>query len=298
MRKIIITIGILTLIVLANNFCFAEGEVSVILFSRYAPNNWQIWAKNLDTGQELQLTDTPVDKRNPQWSAAAKNIFYRTANSEVYLFGIEKKSEKRILQRFGAIMDQRCSTDGKNVVFSRLRPDLLDDSDIWISDITGEGARYLTNEAGLQYCPVFSGDAKRIAFVSTNAEKGQTLYIMDTEGKNRKELTQGKFFDVLPQFSPDDKFIVFSSNRSGNFDIWRIELATQKIRRLTTFSGIDTSPVFSPDGDKIAFVSLKSGTLQIWSMDKEGKNLVMLTNNEEFPVQDPLWISIPESVWR
>ncbi len=275
-----------------------DTKVDVIAFSRYTITNWQIWVKNLDTGKEHQLTYSPVDKRSPQWQVAGKNIFYRTANSEIYIFDIKNKTERRLLQRFGAIMDQRCSKDEQKITFARLRPDLMDDSDIWISDLSGENARCLTNELGLQYCPVFSPDAKHIAFVSSNKEGGQTIYIMDSGGKNKRELTRGRFFDVSPSFSPDGRYILFSSNRSGDYDIWQVEVATGKIKQLTDSSGIDTSAVFSPDGENIAFVSSRSGTMQIWSMDKDGDNVSMITQDNKTSSQDPAWITLPESVWQ
>lgn len=279
---------------------FAENsaEIDVIAFSRYTSPNWQIWVKNLSTRQEQQLTDTPVDKRNPQWVVADKTIFYRTANSEVYMLDIEKKTEVKVLHRFGTIMDQSWSKDGKQIIFARLRPDLMDDSDIWISDLSGQNARQLTNEIGLQYCPVFSPDAKQIAFVSSNEAGGQTVFIMSSNGKNKRELTKGKYFDVSPAFSPDGEYILFSSNRGGDYDIWQVELITGKLKQLTDAAGIDTSPVFSPDGRKIAFVSSRSGSMQVWSMDKDGNSIFMITQDNEAPSQDPAWAVVPESVWQ
>jgi len=298
MRVSLFLILCVSVIFATSAFSLAEDElkkVDVIAFSRYTGSNWQIWVKNLDTKEERRLTFSPTDKRNPQWAAGSKKVFYRTANSEIFMFDIEKKIEKRILHRFGTIMDQTLSKDGKRITFARLRPDLMDDSDIWVSDLSGKSARCLTNEVGLQYCPAFSPDANQIAFVSSNKEGGQTVHIMDSDGKNRRGLTRGKFFDVLPSFSPDAKYILFSSNRGGNYDIWQVEVANGRLKQLTKSPGIDTSPVFSTDGKKIAFVSSRSGTMQIWSMNKDGKNVSMITQDNKAPSQDPTWTTVPES---
>ena len=287
---VLIIFGISALVLAEENV-----NTNVIVFSRHTGPNWQIWVKNLDTKQEVQLTYSPVDKKNPQWVVENKNVFYRTANSEIYLLDIETKSEKKILHRFGAIMDQRCSKNGQTIVFSRLRPDLMDDSDIWISDLSGENARCLTHEVGLQYCPVFSPDAGQIAFVSSNKEGGQTIYIMNSDGQSKRELTKGNFFDVSPSFSPDGKYIAFSSNRNGTYDIWQVDVATGGLKQLTNSLGIDTSPVFSPNGENIAFVSSRSGAMQIWSMDKNGQNVSMVTQDDKAPSQDPAWATVPKS---
>jgi len=56
---------------------------------------------------------------------------------------------------------------------------------------------------------------------------------MDADGKNRNALISGQAINLAPDWSPDGKFIVFQSNRSGNFDIWIMDIATKKLTQLT-----------------------------------------------------------------
>jgi len=284
--------------VAGHTFASLNDTQEIILFSRYTENNWQIWAKNLDRGWEYQITHSKIDKKNPQWDSAGKQILFRTANSEIYTYNTKTRQEQKILHRFGVIMDQNYSESTKKLAFARLRPDLMDSSDVWISDISGENAKCLTNDKGLQYSPVFSKDGKKIAYISTNKQSGQTVYISDADAKNAQALTKGSFFDCFPAFSPSSRYIAFSSDRRGNYDIWRVEAATKKLMQLTTSQDIDTSPMFSPDGERIAFVSSRSGEMQIWIMNKDGENQTMSTQAKNTSNQDPLWIKIDKLTWQ
>jgi dipeptidyl aminopeptidase/acylaminoacyl peptidase len=90
------------------------------------------------------------------------------------------------------------------------------------------------------------------------------LYVFDIASKSLAQITGGDFDDSEPAWSPDGKFIAFSSNRSvpdpdANYhvDIWVVAADnTDKGARLTKISasaGENHSPSWSPDGKWIAF---------------------------------------------
>ena len=56
-----------------------------------------------------------------------------------------------------------------------------------------------------------------------------------------------------PTWSPDGRFIAYSSNQSGNFDIWVQALGGGRASRVTTDPSNDWQPDWSPDGNSIAF---------------------------------------------
>ncbi|VAW47765.1 tolB protein precursor, periplasmic protein involved in the tonb-independent uptake of group A colicins, partial [hydrothermal vent metagenome] len=114
------------------------------------------------------------------------------------------------------------------------------------------------------------------------------IWTMDTDGKNLKRITSGKGFETHPSFSPDQKYISFTSNRNGtDYEIYTTTLAGE-VQQITHNPGLDTNPCFSSDGQKIVFVSNRSGTQQIWMMDQDGSNPVALTEAET-PSVDPAW---------
>jgi Tol biopolymer transport system component len=81
-------------------------------------------------------------------------------------------------------------------------------------------------------------------------------------------LTDNAFTNFDPTWSPNSKFIAFSSTRNGNRDIYRMstlgETDGANFMQLTTSTANDTNPAWSPDGKLIAFASERSGMNQIY----------------------------------
>jgi TolB protein len=89
-------------------------------------------------------------------------------------------------------------------------------------------------------------------------------------------------------FSPDAREIAFASRRDGNWDIYRMEVASGITSRLTFSTTYDGAPAWSPDGGKIAFESYRDGNLDLYVMDRDGKNVRRLTTDPA-PDTNPAW---------
>jgi Tol biopolymer transport system component len=87
--------------------------------------------------------------------------------------------------------------------------------------------------------------------------------------------------DWSPAFSPDGTKIAFTSNRSGNDEIWLVTVADGALTQLTDDGAGDWVPAFSPDGSRIAFVSDRSGDAEVWSMAADGSDPQNLTNHPQ-----------------
>jgi TolB protein len=70
-----------------------------------------------------------------------------------------------------------------------------------------------------------------------------------------------------PVWSPDGRNIAFSSDKSGNYDIWVLSFKDWQLKQITTDESLDVSPAWSPDGDKLAFISTRSGEMEMWIKD-------------------------------
>ena len=100
-----------------------------------------------------------------------------------------------------------------------------------------------------------------------------------------------------PNFSPDGKRIVFSSNRSGHWEIWVCDSDGQNSVQLTSFGGpyITGTPRWSPDGETIAFDSRPRGKSDIFVINAESRvqqNLTASTYADFVPSwsRDGRWI--------
>ncbi len=71
--------------------------------------------------------------------------------------------------------------------------------------------------------PVFSPTGDRVAFWAWDRSYQAGLWLAAVDGPETVQLTAGGA-DTVPQFSPDGQRLVFESGRSGNLDIWVMEL--------------------------------------------------------------------------
>jgi len=101
------------------------------------------------------------------------------------------------------------------------------------------------------------------------------LYLMDLASGRIKQLTDDKYGDLQPTFSPDGKTIAFASDRSpltdfqalkyGPLELTTYDLATGKITVLPGFpSGKHINPQYSPDGQDLFFISDQDGVPDIY----------------------------------
>ena len=91
-------------------------------------------------------------------------------------------------------------------------------------------------------------------------------------------ITRGDSNDWQPAYSPDGEWVIFTSNRSGNLDLWEISPKTGLIRRITEDPADDWDPGFTPDG-KIVWGSNRTGNLEIWIADADGANARQVTRD-------------------
>jgi Tol biopolymer transport system component len=102
-------------------------------------------------------------------------------------------------------------------------------------------------------------------------------------------------------WSPEDAGILFSSNRSGNLEIYTKHADDTTWINLSRNDAGDNWPVWSPDGNKIVFQSTRSGKLDIWIMNKDGSDQKQLTRRADqdyLPSFTPDGTRITFTSWR
>jgi Tol biopolymer transport system component len=95
-------------------------------------------------------------------------------------------------------------------------------------------------------------------------------------------------------FGPDGR-LFFSSERSGNYEIWSVNQDGSDEHQLTNDPASDSVPVVSPDNRFVYFTSNRSGSIQVWRMSMDGSNQKQITTTGEggFPLRvspDGAWV--------
>jgi len=126
----------------------------------------------------------------------------------------------------------------------------------------------------------------KIAYVCFDGKFDQ-ICLMDTDGGNRRQLTDIPATNFYPSISADGEQIVYSSNRDGNFEIYIFDLKSGENRQLTEDMGNLYAPDIAPNGNRIIFTHETAGVQNIWVMRGDGGNARPLTDSGSDI--DPTW---------
>ena len=109
------------------------------------------------------------------------------------------------------------------------------------------------------------------------------------KGGRGRWLTGGSSTDRQPVYDRAGQWIVFSSNRGGNLDLWAVSRSTGAIRRITDDPAEDWDPSFTRDG-KLLWSTNRSGNFEVWMAEADGTAARQITNDgvdAENPVATP-----------
>jgi hypothetical protein len=123
------------------------------------------------------------------------------------------------------------------------------------------------------------------------------IYVAAHDGTDPQVLIGGEGYDAEPTASPDGKYIVFTSTRSGDLELWRYTMATGELLQLTNTLGYDGGAYFSRDARKLVWrASRPAGedadtyrdllaqglveptALNVFTADADGKNVTQVTD--------------------
>ncbi len=141
-----------------------------------------------------------------------------------------------------------------------------------IMDQDGENHAYLSAGNSMVLTPRFSPDRTKIAYLDFGKNnKAPNLHIFDLAKGHSESLGAIKGLKMTPRFSPDGSHLVLSVAEGGVTSLYRMDLGSKKLTRLTTSSGaIDVSPCYDPEGKQIVYSSDRGGKPQLYISDAGG----------------------------
>jgi Tol biopolymer transport system component len=200
---------------------------------------------------------TGPDHRWPQFLPDGKRFLYSSTlgtpqTNGVYIASLDKTPPKRILDsgigRFAPPDRLLTVSEGALRAF-RFDP---------ATGVQGE-AVVIAQGLAAGTASVAASDNGVLAYRSGTPQRRQLMWV-DRTGRVLREIGEPETgYLGSPELSPDEQSVAVFSQRSGDNDIWVIELARGLARRVTEGPPADAHPLWDPDGDHVAFVSSRLG---------------------------------------
>ena len=204
------------------------------------------------------------------------------------------------------------SYDGKSIVFQKTNPkegvfcDQIFVGKVPVTDAQKFTPKMVGTGKGRSTCAYFLPDGKHIIYASTHlgadscpptpdrAKYGNKyiwplynsydIFMADMSGKIVKQMTSAKGYDAEATLSPDGKKMIYCSDKSGDLELYVMDVKSGKEIRITNELGYDGGAWFSPDGTKIVWRASRPKTPEAIKEYKEllAEGMVAPTNMEVF----------------
>jgi Tol biopolymer transport system component/DNA-binding winged helix-turn-helix (wHTH) protein len=198
-----------------------------IIFSTARASKFQIWRIPVSGGVPQAITSGAEDSLYPAVARRGNRLAYELARANDNLWRIDlddSKSRKstistQLVSSTHMQGDPQYSPDGRSIAFWS---DRSGSPEIWTSDPQGHAAACLTHLGGPPCgAPYWSPRGDEIAFeVLVNGN--WDIFAIRSDGTHLRQITAHPGEDRTPSWSHDGKWIYFSSNRTGRFQIWRV----------------------------------------------------------------------------
>ena len=120
---------------------------------------------------------------------------------------------------------------------------------------------------GQVYTPKWSPHGDTLAYSVWRPGGYRDIALLDVRSGAETRVTHDRALDTGPEWSPDGRYLYFSSDRTGIANIYRYETSTGEILQVTNVVGGAYQPSISPDGSRMAYVGYSSRGFDIWGFD-------------------------------
>jgi Tol biopolymer transport system component/DNA-binding winged helix-turn-helix (wHTH) protein len=205
---------------------------------------WELWEKSLKDGHETLLAADESQRSQMHWSHDGSRLVYhrsRPVNPEgstnernLVLMPTGGGAEQTVVSStMSAINAWDWSFDGKWILGGSDRQ-IPGRQAICLFPIAGAPhaetqMRMITSDPEKNlYQASFSPDQRWISFIAAPAINAgiSTIYVVPASGGEWRRITEAKYFDDKPRWSPDGRRLYFVSNRTGFFNVWGIDFDT------------------------------------------------------------------------
>lgn len=220
----------------------------------------EIFAVGADGTNTTRLTRTEKIESDAVFSPDGRRLavvrFPPREPDDLYVIEADGSGSSRLTRARQEVESPAWSADGAKILFLSDRDGDLR-SEIYAINPDGSGSTRLAEDADLiDERPTLSTASDKVAYASFDGSDTE-IVVIDLDGSDKLVLTDDPGSDVDPVLSPDGGTIAWTSNRSGDPEIYTMSSDGSNVVRLTFGGALD--PDFSADGQRIAYTALNQG---------------------------------------
>ena len=183
-------------------------------------------------------------------------------------------NEYKIMESADPIMSPAWSPDSRRIAYVSFEGNR---SSIFVQTLRTGNRIQVSSRPGVNGAPAFSPDGRKLVVTLSDADGNLDIYTLDIATRQTKRITTHRAIDTEGSWSPDGRYIYFTSDRSGGPQVYRVSANGGSAERVTFEGSYNARPRISPDGEKLAMVHLQNGNYRIAVMDLERKDLLVLS---------------------
>jgi Tol biopolymer transport system component len=205
-----------------------------------------------------------------------------SAGTDVYAVSADRRDTLPLAVGGGQDIAHGWSPDGRYLLVSRARTlrDGSFDSDLWAYPVAAGAPPIPIDTASDRAVTeaAWSPVGTRVAWVArVGADRQQDVFVARPDGSDLRNVSNHPSEDYHIAWSPDGTLIGFTSERTGNANLYAMDVSTSRLWRLTSGDAHDDGLMFSPDGRYAAFESTRGGSAGLYVMPALGGSATRVT---------------------
>ncbi len=188
------------------------------------------------------------------------------------------ENEYTIMESKDPIMSPAWSPDSRQLAYVSFEGSK---SSIFVQTLRSGNRFQVSNKPGINGAPAFSPDGRKLVITLGGLNGNPDIYVLDVRTRQTTRLTRHRAIDTEGTWSPDGKYIYFTSDRAGGPQVYRISANGGDPERITFEGSYNARPRLSPDGTRLAMVHNDRGSYRIAVMDIERRDLLVLSTGRQ-----------------
>jgi len=202
---------------------------NTILFESDRSGTNEIYTYNLST-RVMSRIPIPLKGNKiyaqfaPNGSELVFNYKISDNNFNIYIISLNGKRLQNVIKNAHKNVYPHYSPRGDAIVYFSRKHTQNKDDEIYVYNIITKKESRLTHWPQHNFCPVWSHNSQRIAYVTSMENNSPEIYIMKKDGKAKQRITFNDVVDTLPNWSPNDINLLITGFRNGSYQICKILL--------------------------------------------------------------------------